>query len=831
MHVLTHATVDAMGENRGADEIQLVRNVKTVKLEAGTSDDETRINRELITLVWYDVGTEEVNTLFREDVRLTRTVLRELNDFVQLFSTEAACIEYMEKCTTEIIVLIVSGSNASGTLLEKVHTLRQVATVFIFCNDINKYNLLFEPPLKYPKIDGIFTDQQSLKESIVRTVRLIEKQAAMFSIYNPEKQKSSRHLSGESGSFVWLQLVKEGIQRFRANGSQKTEDLTAKEEMLSRCRIYYHGNAKAMAQIDEFELSYKPDEAISWYTRDSFVYKLINKALRTENVETIYDYRYYIADLCICLAENCGILLDSTAISTLKLYRGAVQTRKEIQRLQDSVGQLISVNTFFSTSRNRSVAEIYAGLDSQKHVSSNLESLIFEIIVELKSNSTCLADVICYSPFKDEEEILIDFATVFEIEAVILDPPTSTWICKMAATDKAKGIAKEYMELTLNEIEKSDISIFFGTLLLQMSEYRKAKDYFSKLIDQSSSNVADILHRLGYAHYGLDEHQEALECFDRARSVYLAKEPLDLANAAKVATHKGNAHTYLCQYDEAIVCHTESLSLYEKAGMMDQVPVVRTLIGLGEVYGLMGKDDFALQYCQQALSRGRKVMPFDHPTLGSAYMYVAKAFYRLGDYDQALIHITNTINIERQVYPSNSAHFGSTLTDMGKYFYKKGKYDQALISSIEACEIFAIKDAEKYPQGYAIACNNIGKIYYRLKDYEKARGFYEKALVCQKALVPNTCLDIAYTLKNQSELCLACNDLETAVVLSNDSRKLFLSALYLSRHFPFLTWLKFMSSFCLNFNIEIEPKYCTYLDVFMWHIKMTKKLSPFFGKH
>ena len=113
---------------------------------------------------------------------------------------------------------------------------------------------------------------------------------------------------------------------------QNEEELAiAKEEILTKCREYYRGNLKEMKNIDEFGKTYQPDDAITWYTRDSFVYKLINKALRTEVVQVLYTQRYYIVDLCVRLEENFKILSDFYAFtSALKLYRGMIQCREEV---------------------------------------------------------------------------------------------------------------------------------------------------------------------------------------------------------------------------------------------------------------------------------------------------------------------------------------------------------------------------------------------------------------------------------------------------------------------------------------------------------------------
>ncbi len=36
--------------------------------------------------------------------------------------------------------------------------------------------------------------------------------------------------------------------------------------------------------------------AIEWYAVDSFVHKLANKALRSENIDLIYAFRFFISD-------------------------------------------------------------------------------------------------------------------------------------------------------------------------------------------------------------------------------------------------------------------------------------------------------------------------------------------------------------------------------------------------------------------------------------------------------------------------------------------------------------------------------------------------------
>ena len=59
----------------------------------------------------------------------------------------------------------------------------------------------------------------------------------------------------------------------------------------------YEGNDSQLNMIYEFRLSYSPDKALQWYTRESFFYRVLNKALRTQNIELLFLLRSFISDI------------------------------------------------------------------------------------------------------------------------------------------------------------------------------------------------------------------------------------------------------------------------------------------------------------------------------------------------------------------------------------------------------------------------------------------------------------------------------------------------------------------------------------------------------
>ncbi|CAM4852394.1 unnamed protein product, partial [Rotaria magnacalcarata] len=85
------------------------------------------------------------------------------------------------------------------------------------------------------------------------------------------------------------------------------------------------------------------NQAVWWYTRDSFVYRLLNKALRVQNIDLLFLFRFFIRDIEVQLKQyQCS--------SLVRVYRGQLMSTDELDQLKMSLGEYISVNSFFSLS-------------------------------------------------------------------------------------------------------------------------------------------------------------------------------------------------------------------------------------------------------------------------------------------------------------------------------------------------------------------------------------------------------------------------------------------------------------------------------------------------
>jgi len=71
----------------------------------------------------------------------------------------------------------------------------------------------------------------------------------------------------------------------------------AKIEMLNVSHRHDKNNVIELERINELEKTYTADKTIFWYTRDLFLYPLLNKAFLIDDIDIIFQFRLIIIDL------------------------------------------------------------------------------------------------------------------------------------------------------------------------------------------------------------------------------------------------------------------------------------------------------------------------------------------------------------------------------------------------------------------------------------------------------------------------------------------------------------------------------------------------------
>ncbi|CAF1003858.1 unnamed protein product [Rotaria sp. Silwood1] len=260
---------------------------------------------------------------------------------------------------------------------------------------------------------------------------------------------------------------------------------TIKNELIAVCKQEYKGNTAQLTILREFEQDYSPDRALWWYTRDSFVYRLMNKALRMQNIDLLFLFRFFIRDLEQQLEQY-------RCTSRIRLYRGQLMSNDELQVLKDSIGQLISVNSFLSTSLDQQQALQFLGGSS---TSDGVERVLFKIVADPRLEGIKpFANISSFSYFSQEEEVLIMLGSIFRLVDIHQDVE-QVWIIEMRLCsnhDNDLKLVVDQLKKNHGEGDAETSLLSLGFILLDMGKYDSAEKYFFRFLNEQSNDYQGI---------------------------------------------------------------------------------------------------------------------------------------------------------------------------------------------------------------------------------------------------------------------------------------------------------------------------------------------------
>ncbi|CAF3953071.1 unnamed protein product, partial [Rotaria sp. Silwood1] len=314
-------------------------------------------------------------------------------------------------------------------------------------------------------------------------------------------------------------------------------------------------NEVKLKEVQEFYDEYKKEQAISWYTRNSFLFRLLNEACRTEDIDKIYTFRYYIRDLyerLSVLHKNYVQYLKSKETKSIILYRGQQISEEELQELQNNTGKSFSTNTFLSTTTYINVAYVFAGIDidpipdspeekilkrlqssEKQHLKNKhnqppseeklrtmrpelslnravlpcdysksaqlsthckCRSVVFSYTININAFTKPYADISEESYYKDECEILLSMGTIFRCESVEYSRNKNFWHVKMImiADNNGNDADSDTHSQILNDIQQKPILLTLGKFVSETSDnFDKAERYYRMFLESEIKNPWD----------------------------------------------------------------------------------------------------------------------------------------------------------------------------------------------------------------------------------------------------------------------------------------------------------------------------------------------------
>ncbi|CAF1184226.1 unnamed protein product [Didymodactylos carnosus] len=209
----------------------------------------------------------------------------------------------------------------------------------------------------------------------------------------------------------------------------------SRAEMIAEFRRAYSDNQVTLADIADFENTYQPYAVLQWYTRNSFLSRSINHALRSSNVDAMFKLRYVLTDLYDQLNGSHKAKRSSFQKRKVEtFYRGQLMSSKEFDCFNELRDSIISINTFLSTTTSMQIALMYAG---QYLENPDLTSVVFSIETDSEAHTRPYANISHYSMFEDEDEVLFAMGSVFRIGNIRQLPNADNiWIIHLRMIDQ-----------------------------------------------------------------------------------------------------------------------------------------------------------------------------------------------------------------------------------------------------------------------------------------------------------------------------------------------------------------------------------------------------------
>ncbi|CAF1566256.1 unnamed protein product [Adineta ricciae] len=361
----------------------------------GKVQDENKINSTLdIDPSCYQIGFLKSSlSLSKVNSDVLIDGLRSVFDSLIIFENQSECLKYLIsiKATAVTIYLIVYD-------LEDIEKFQEITNV-----------------KKIYQINSEETDKLILRvRNDVRAetsgpIHLLEKSVQYIN------EKYTPYISLMANLDLYLTLTRNTHDRERM-----------KQEMITECQCIYHDNAQQLERIEEFDKNYdaqKEGKAIHWYTRDSFLYRLINRVLRTGDPDLIYPYRFFINELNDEITNMDRHYCNE--VEDLIVYRGQGLSHSELHYLQYKTNQLLALSSFTSTTVDREMALGYAISSANDQV----VPVLFEFHLHPTINNTRpYAYVAEHSAVPNEYEVLLTYGIIFRLVSVIYDCNQNVWI-------------------------------------------------------------------------------------------------------------------------------------------------------------------------------------------------------------------------------------------------------------------------------------------------------------------------------------------------------------------------------------------------------------------
>ncbi|CAF1978073.1 unnamed protein product [Rotaria magnacalcarata] len=386
-----------------------------------------RRNVQNYSLIWVDGTIDKSEDEWKNNIEIVEDIISDIN----IFKKPEECIPLLNTINMEKILVITSGF-LGEILVRDIHNLLQLDAIYILCGNAARHKAWAE---NWSKIQGVFTSINDICDSLKKVVHQIDHNEISISFISNqtimEIASGQRNLDQLELSYMYSVLFKEIILEI------DDADLESFNKLIEYC----HQQKVPESQLAYFHHEYHRQSPIWWYTKDLFIYGMLNKALRTFNVECMLKMGFFIRKLHQQIEQLYYKQLDDYRES-FTVYRDQALSQQNFQKLLTAKDGLLSFNSFLLASKNRKVSMSF--VEDSLRKTTDTVGILFIITInqkQISTSTTPFAMIDDYSAICGEQHILFTMHTVFHVSEIT--PTVSNnrlWEVSLTLTQSHKSL-------------------------------------------------------------------------------------------------------------------------------------------------------------------------------------------------------------------------------------------------------------------------------------------------------------------------------------------------------------------------------------------------------
>ncbi len=340
----------------------------------------------------------------------------------------------------------------------------------------------------------------------------------------------------------------------------------------------------------------------------------------------------------------------------------------------------------------------------------------------------------------------------------------------------------------------------------RLGKYDTAYTLLSENIDLSiqrlgemNSATAMAINKLGLWYRDKDEHEKAMNCFNRALSIRLVVLPPDHMDIGWSHNNIGLIAYRFGEFDVALRQYMKALPIFKKSLGKKSVDLAQLYANIGSIYNITGYYDKALEYFNIALEMRIELLGAENSSIALLYNSLASVYLKQGDYPkasqllkralsiqllrlgekhpettssyynlgfahrgngdhkEALKMFQKALAIRLQVFGYNHSSVASAYDEIGMEWLEQNENDSAIACFQTAFDIHNKRAGTKsFMRAYELS--HIGSAYVNKEDYARAMEYYKEALEINLKFYGNKHEQVSKTYAHIAQVYLKKSD-------------------------------------------------------------------------